>query len=288
MPDASPARLLLIHGRGQAGRSEAELTRQWMTALGRGAMAAELALPPDPDVTLPFYGDRMDALALRAAAPGALGTAADADFEAFRVEMVTEMRTELGLAVPARPSPRGEGLPDPVTREWVQAILRAIERAHPGLSERFLETYIRDVYLYLTAPLVRREIDALVAAPLDARPTVVVGHSLGSVIAFAILRDRRAGPDVPLLMTLGSPLGIRTISRRLGPIHFPARAAAWINGFDQRDVIALRPVDATGFPVEPPIRNIDDIDNRTAGHHGIDGYLDKPQIAGPIVTALAG
>ena len=133
MPDASPARLLLIHGRGQAGRSEAELTRQWSTALGRGATAAGLTLPPDPDVALPFYGDRMDALALSAAAgPGARGTSADAEFEAFRVEMVTEIRVVLGLTAPALPAPRGDGLPDPLTREWVQAILRAIERAHPA------------------------------------------------------------------------------------------------------------------------------------------------------------
>ena len=95
-------------------------------------------------------------------------------------------------------------------------------RARPsGLTERFLETYMRDVYLYLTAPLVRREIDALVTAPLDARSTVVVGHSLGSVIAFAILRDRRAGPDVPLLVSLGSPLGIRAISAASAKSGFP-------------------------------------------------------------------
>ena len=71
------------------------------------------------------------------------------------------------------------------------------------------------------------------------------------------------------------------------PIAAPHPVAAWTNAFDKRDVVALVPLDPPNFSVAPlSITNIDDLRNQTENRHGIVGYLDKPQIAGPLLEAL--
>ncbi|MDE2196789.1 MAG: hypothetical protein KGJ56_06340 [Gammaproteobacteria bacterium] len=77
---------------------------------------------------------------------------------------------------------------------------------------------------------------------------MLVGHSLGSVIAYDTLwelshRDRRAW-RFPVLLTLGSPLGMFYVQRRLlgrgerGVRRYPANIGRWINIAVSGDVIA--------------------------------------------------
>ncbi len=79
------------------------------------------------------------------------------------------------------------------------------------------------------------------------RPRVVIAHSLGSVVAYETLH---ANPDlkVDLLITLGSPLGMRNvIFERLLPAPLegkggrPAGVARWVNIADKDDIAAIPP-----------------------------------------------
>lgn len=54
---APPAKLLLVHGRGQQGLDPEALRSTWIGALNRGGVALGRTLPPDLDVAFPFYGD---------------------------------------------------------------------------------------------------------------------------------------------------------------------------------------------------------------------------------------
>ena len=58
------------------------------------------------------------------------------------------------------------------------------------------------------------------------------------------------------------------------------------NAFDGRDVVALYPLDAANFPVQPSIENDGAVKNYTANRHGIVGYLDHPTVAKRILGAL--
>lgn len=60
----------------------------------------------------------------------------------------------------------------------------------------------------------------------------------------------------------------------------------WFNALDERDVVALQPLDGTTFAVDPPIDNYTGVRNRTENAHGISGYLDDPQVATRIYEAL--
>ena len=55
---------------------------------------------------------------------------------------------------------------------------------------------------------------------------------------------------------------------------------------DERDVVALYPLDQSGFPIMPAIENKTDVDNDTENQHGISGYLEDKAVAKRIYDAL--
>ena len=120
--------------------------------------------------------------------------------------------------------------------------------------------------------------------------TVVVGHSLGSVVTYNLLTRQGSALDwkVPLYVTVGCPLGISAIRRTLAPVRHPECAPSWFNARDNRDVVALFPLDAGHFDVDPAVVNKDDVDNDTANRHGISGYLSDAEVAKRVHDAVVG
>ena len=86
-----------------------------------------------------------------------------------------------------------------------------------ALGQTTLEVFTRDVYIYTTKTAVRDEIDRTVAGALTDQPTVVVAHSLGTVVAYNVLRNDRRTLKIPLLVTVGSPLGVRSVRDQFRP-----------------------------------------------------------------------
>jgi hypothetical protein len=288
------SRLLLVHGRGQEGQDPALLKSEWIDALNRGAGKLDLALPAGIDVAFPYYGDTLDNFARQLDIPltsdiQARGGLGDDEFLAFQANFADAVRQSAGITdaqVDAEygPNPKPKG---PLNWEWVQAILSAIDRYGGGMGQKTLEIFTRDVFLYTTRAGVRDEIDRIVASQMTEEPTVVVGHSLGTVVSYSILRSDRRRLRVPLYVTVGSPLGVRSVRDQFRPLRFPTPVDAWYNAFDDRDVVALYPLDAANFPVQPNIENHSAVKNHTSNRHGIVGYLDDPAVAKRILDALA-
>jgi pimeloyl-ACP methyl ester carboxylesterase len=97
--------------------------------------------------------------------------------------------------------------------------LRALSgsRFFAAIGERALLGDLRQVRDYLHVPEIRRQAVALVAGAVEDDTRVLVGHSLGSVVAYEALC---AHPEWPVrgLVTLGAPLGIpNLIFDRLQP-----------------------------------------------------------------------
>jgi hypothetical protein len=286
-------KLLLIHGRGQQNLDPDQLKKSWLTALNRGLAAKGKTLRADVEVAFPYYGDVLDHFTTAANIPLTSEVQArgsqDDDFLRFQAEVAEELRTRAGITdaqIDAEygndPEPHG-----PLNWKWVQAILRAIDKNGHGMNQSAIEVFTRDVYLYSTRSGVRDAIDAIVTKKLSEEPTLVVGHSLGTVVAYSVLtRDTRA-IHIPLLVTVGSPLGVRAIRDQFIPIQSPGSVKSWYNAYDPRDVVALYPLDATSFPVTPPIENYGKVKNHTDNRHGIDGYLDDPVVVGKIATLLS-
>ena len=74
----------------------------------------------------------------------------------------------------------------------MQAIIKAIDKHTPSVTQGFLETFMRDVFIYLQSSGARSIIDRIVIDRLDDQPTVAVTHSLGTVVMYNILRNETA------------------------------------------------------------------------------------------------
>lgn len=285
-------KIVMVHGRKQEGKDPVALEKEWRDALTYGLARASRSLPAEVEFRFPFYGDELARLVEQVESPSALdanarGTETDAD-PTLRGEILEEVAFGLGLTLediereyrPTEARPRG-----PRNWEWVQAILRAIDRV-PGVNSGVIDLVTRDVYVYLTFPGVRRTIDSLVAAAFDDQETVVIAHSLGTVVAYNVLLTRAAEHPVPRFLTLGSPLGVRALQRHLAsPLVRPPAVGSWRNAYDERDVVALRGLDpSTGFRFEPSIENKRDVTNFTENRHGIAGYLADAVVAGWVVS----
>jgi pimeloyl-ACP methyl ester carboxylesterase len=289
---AAPLKLVFVHGRGQAGLNKDDIKATWLHTLSQGAAAIGKKLPDNLDVAFPFYGDVLDDFVHKSqlALPSDIRTKGGAkqdDYLEFQADMATEIRLRAGITdeqVDAEFSPevRQKG---PENWEWVQAIIRAIDRHVPGVSQDFLESFMRDVYLYTTNFAVQDAIDAIVAKEFTQQLTVVVGHSLGTVVAYRVLNNEK-NFSVPLYVSVGCPLAIRAITKQLRPIAHPHTVTDWYNAFDKRDVVALYPLDGGNFPVSPPIVNYDGVNNQTPNRHGIVGYLNDKSVAAKILEAV--
>lgn len=292
-------KLVLIHGRSQQGKDSTALKAEWVASLDQGLGKSDLSRSlADDDIRFPYYGDTLiDMVSGKKADEIAeivirgTGTGDDAEQE-FVQDVLKEVIREAGFD---DDDVRDELEPQVVERgplnwEWVQAGLRLLDRKVPFASSASIALATRDVYRYLTNEAIRRRLHRGIEKAMEPGvPTVLVSHSLGTVVAYDLLHaagvDR--GWDVPLFITLGSPLGIERIRQRIAPIGHPPCVGAWRNAMDPRDVVALYPLNARNFPVNPPIRNKTDVDNHTSNRHGIAGYLGDLDVARWIHDAVA-
>ncbi|MEV7560938.1 hypothetical protein [Streptomyces sp. NPDC089795] len=135
-----------------------------------------------------------------------------------------------------------------------------------------------------------RRIRARVAEAVGNGPCVVVAHSLGSIVALETLHELNT--PVPLFVTLGSPIAMRTVVwPRLAPQppSVPECVGAWLNFWDRDDIIAVRPrlereLRPSATEVAPVSRRVD---SDGTWVHSAEKYLAQPAVAGPIAEALA-
>jgi hypothetical protein len=295
--------LVLVHGRAQEKKDSVALKAEWLEALQEGLAKNGLTLPiAETDVRFPFYGDTLyqmagGASADQAAAVIVRGADADDDEKRFTRAMMEEVRRKAGITDAQLAQVAGQEVVNrgPLNWEWSQAVLQAIDRFVPHGSGTSIALFTRDVYQYLKNGTIRETIDNGVSAAMTAGvESVVVAHSLGTVVAYNLLRQQaeQRGWKVPLFVTVGSPLAvteIRKTLRALAPCRCPQRVGAWFNALDERDVVALYPLDASNFPldpVNPAIENKRDVRNKTENRHGIAGYLDDAVVARRIHEAL--
>lgn len=289
-------RLVLVHGRGQDHKDADELKQEWIAALRGGLEVQGLHLPiGDDHIKFPYYGQLLFELVAdareRVSDVVVRGPGADRREEAFLREVLAETVQAAGITQQqmldyAAETRLERGGAD---HRWAQAALKAIDRHVPGASSVSIAVATRDVHRYLHRAGLRDVIETGVRAAMPAHSEmVVVAHSLGTIVAYNLLRreGREQGWQVPLLVTLGAPLAVSAIKRSLMPIGFPEVVTTWFNARDPRDLVALHALDGRGFPTEPPTENWDGVHNMTPNRHGISGYLGDPIVARRIHEGL--
>jgi hypothetical protein len=294
-------RLVFIHGRSQQDKDAVVLKREWIAAWQAGLDKSGLAIPlPEDRIRFAYYGDTLRDMcegksaddAAKVIVRGAndnteanthLANLLDSYIAALQITD-DEIEAELQVLDPSPVKERG-----PQNWAWVQAVIRTIDNHVPGAGV-LIALVTNDVHQYLGNNTINRTVMGGVTQAFDRNDDhVVVSHSLGTIVAYTLMQrfSAQAGWRVPLLVTLGSPLGIKSIRKRLVPLKHPACVGEWFNALDRNDVVALYPLDAGHFNVTPPILNKTDVDNHTSNQHGIGGYLDDEDVARRIHAALA-
>ena len=284
-------KIVLIHGRAQGGRSSQQILEQWVPGLKAGMHAAGLTLDPSIPIVAPFYGDVLDSMSEQAIRfrPEVVtrGTPPPGDVDEVTAAMIEQMAIRAGLDID---QVLDEEIVSVVERGperwgWVQALARRLEAKYPWLARTVIGKVTSDVKSYIDFPHIQDAVHAIVVPALEDGPTVIVSHSLGTVLAYWSLVEHMPNADVPLLITAGSPLGLNTIKKRLPqPLRIPHGVQRWLNVTDQEDIVALHArLDQDTFI--PGIENVDDVENGD-DPHAIERYLSDPRVARAIHAAL--
>lgn len=289
--------LVFVHGRAQEGKESVGLKQKWVHAWEKGLAKSGLEIPlSDTQIRFPYYGDTLDQMVKGI-------TAAEADRVVVRgPELVTardefirqylaQVQEHAAITAPEVTAMLDQAVAERgvLNWEWVQGLLSVLDKKVPFASSASVALFTNDVFQYINLHEIRSTMDAGVrSAFTPGVETVVVAHSLGTLVAYNVLHEDASATQlkVPLFITLGSPLAVKVIKKSIKPIRHPACVGKWFNAMDRRDVVALFPLDADNFDITPAIENKCDIDNETSNRHGIDGYLSDATVAKRIYDAV--
>ncbi|MFC9454467.1 hypothetical protein [Streptomyces sp. NPDC056983] len=296
------AAIVIVHGVGNQYLGKYTLHSSVAPALLDGVRLADgPPLKPD-DVEVAFYGHWFRP-------PGTTSAKGEPAYahrdvtDPFETELLLALWREANRLEPDRvPAPDPTGTAGTGTARSKAAVPYSVQRALyalsrssflAGVADRFLIGVLKQVHRYLTDDVVRAGVQREIADCVTPETRVLVGHSLGSVIAYEALCAHPEWP-VTTLVTIGSPLGIpNLVFDRLRPApqagrgSWPGGVRRWHNLCDRRDVVALAKRLAPLFP--DPTRAVDDVlvDNGWRAH-AIEHHLTAAETGAAIAEGLAG
>ncbi len=288
-------RVVYVHGAGNKPSSN-DLKRAWdldlfgqdMGERTRMAHYADLlhATPGAIGADACTQGEALTAIVL--AATAASGEAAAAE-EAELLDRLTPQGRQLALSLSMSVAAQAVSRP-PTAEESLAAILPLPASLRRLLLRQLLQRLIPDADAYFFTsrqqPVRERVRQALDAA---AGPVVVVSHSLGTVVAYDVLSEPRfAAATVPLLVTLGAPLGYTEIQDAVAkPLRLPAPVQLWANFADPLDLVTLDTSLADEF--QGGSRIVDArVDNPSPNNHAACGYLSATRVRSTVTAAVPG
>ena len=309
------ATIVLVHGIDQQQRSADALESEWLPALAGGVRLAgfpaladrlwrDSSGPGAIETRMAFYGQLFLRPDVQGDDPGELSPDEQALAEqlaeewlrraaerASRPDVRQTASSELAY-VRKQVGDEEQGI-GAVLRSAINGVARVKWFAPYGMgfAERFVNRALAQVTRYLSSEKVRSAALQAVKDLLDQDTKVVVGHSLGSVVAYEALHQ--VGHSLPLFITIGSPLGLDTIiypKLRPQPPGFPPVVRRWINIADRDDFIAaapdLRPMFSRGIPATAIFESGYTVDNGAKPHEA-KFYLSKTEVGTPIGETLS-
>jgi len=235
--------IICVHGIGQQLLGEDTLLTNWRPALQDGIRRAQGTPPDSKEITMAFYGDLFRKKGTKSFS---IPPYDETDIRSGLEEnLLLAWWDEAARVEASVPGPEAETKMR--TPQLVQRALNALSHSK-FFAKVALEALIADlkqVRAYLCDEEIRQKARQRVEDAVTERTRVIVGHSLGTVVAYEALC---AHPEWPIrtFVTLGSPLGIRNlIFERLDPPpkggrgSWPDGVERWINIADGGDIVAL-------------------------------------------------
>jgi hypothetical protein len=261
-------KVIYVHGVNQTVTNAGELANIWSRSLEAGGVSPAKLAAANP--AMAYYHD------ILAAGRTEIGMAAAAKMDADRIKFLREVSIELYSAMRAM-AVNTPGM-DPI------AYANNLIAPDQPFGARETRGFLSEVYDYLTKPALRQAIDDRVVASLGNQPQTIIAHSLGSVVAYRLLRDRRI--TCRRLITLGSPLSYKTVRQKLdGQFAYPAQLQDWYNFYDPLDLACLGrafPNPATWVPRLQHVK----VNNPSLSSHAIGGYLQSAKVNTAVAAML--
>ncbi|TFY93756.1 hypothetical protein DYL61_12485 [Pseudomonas nabeulensis] len=325
-----PVAVVFIHGLARKPAPE-QLLELWQWGLSRGNPMPSVFAPPNEGIDLAtegvphvlnYYADVFYGVEYETDISSYMEGCVDLELQAEGLDRVEE-----DLPLPAPKTPR-----EAAFLEGFQAAITAnltVDDAVPTASPldcssdheiaRFIPSRVREAMIKKAAmeayyflfnkeyvrPTdgkrfnVREELRSRLLRDLrclqeKAEKIVIVSHSMGTMIAYDVIRNCPDCPPVDTLITLGSPLGIREVQQELlavgsESVDFPATTLrSWVNIYDPFDPICgAGPRFAKDYrPVDGKV--VQDIRESNWGkwRHTITHYLAGTQLRAKLAEAL--
>lgn len=281
--EALMPRIIGVHGIGQQFEGEQLLEQKWLPALRDGLTRAGCPASAEASFAMAFYGDLFRGKGKSG------GASLDVqDLTAWEVDLLRLWWEEAARTDQAVRSPEllGKGVAD-----WCQRGLNALSRSKVfnAVGQRFMVADLKQVRAYVTDKEVRLAARKRVEAQVNQDTRVIVGHSLGSVVAYEALC---ANPQWPVthLVTLGSPLGIRNLifdALDPGPLdgrgQWPGSVSKWTNISADNDVVAFTKALA---PLFGEVIDKRVLSGQFPGAHDASRYLSSEEAGEAIADGL--
>lgn len=185
---------------------------------------------------------------------------------------------------------------------WVYHLGDLLPFLIPHLTSERTEVHLRDLRRYMrddngiaghTRQLLKLQ---LLAATGGQHPVLLMGHSMGSIIAYDSLWELSRSHDVSVavdvLLTMGSPLGQRLIQGKIkghelqGENRYPTNIQRWKNLSAVGDLTAVDPWLADDFSEMIALGLVDEIeDEELLNYFRLDGKLNVHSEYGYLVNA---
>lgn len=261
-----------VHGiaKHQSGRHQ--LLANWRPALLDGLERATGRRVEEVDLDLAFYGDLFLSSSTSQDYKGADDIDAFVEMDTHERADVEEMLSE--MVTTDDPEDISENMVNDkgYTRAPlpIQLLLRALGRRFTSASAVTAFGVLRQMREYLCNEPLKTEIDQRIKTDITPDCKVLIGHSLGSVVAAEFLRQN-TDHGIDLFLTLGSPLGLQFVRARFptDPIMVPT----WVNIRDDRDPVTCAGPLRTWWPQITKVNDIVVKNGRDA--HSAERYLSR-------------
>ena len=281
-------RLAFVHGIKNEHETSVSIERTWWDALARGWNASSLAPKPRPDITVGYYADLLAGMTKSVAVemgPSAISTGLAAgllqeyaDAADVRDDELAAMAAQMGLPAEAV----AQGVPH---EGWIVNFASVLEQILPTKGKLMARLFLRQAVSYVNDKVLAAQIDTkVVSAIFDGKPdpVIVVAHSLGTVVSYRILASANSAQrDVPLFVTLGSPLSVRMFKSILPPrgsIPSPP-IGRWFNARHKDDFVTLgRAINEQSIGFQG-VQDSTEIVGNDPDRHSIAQYLSSPAVA---------
>jgi hypothetical protein len=294
-------KIVMLHGIGQTFRGGPQIIAKWVPALLSGLEEAGRPRISPEDCSAVPYGSLFRPHGQRGGAEPTVET-----LDEWEQDMlIAWWREAARLSEANRPAKEETGeeptLQGPEFRGRMRVpriIQRALEEVARSRFFRAIGTpnvvlrCVRQVRLFLSDAEIKQDILARVRARVAPTTRLLIGHSLGSVVAYEALC---ANPDwrVHTLLTLGSPLGVPgLVFDRLTPRPQNGKGEwpnveRWVNIADNGDIVALVKALAPHFTTPVYASFSDYLIYNGWASHSAERYLSARETGEAVATALA-